>query len=99
MIGAFARKLGTKDRVLSYEETGEHKYALKTRSDAGEDKQAETHDAPPEGFVERIPHEGGDVFLAPVLETLRSVLRGRLPKRSVEEEASASTLPRVHEND
>lgn len=60
MIGAFARRLGSHDR---------------TPLATDYEKLAEgAADAPPEQFVERFPHEGGDVFLAPVLETLRVVL-------------------------
>ena len=70
MIGAFARKLGAKDRVPSVDEI-------------------EAAGAPPEGFVEKIPHEGGDVYVSPVLETLRNVLRQRAKR------ADESPTPRV----
>lgn len=75
MIGAFARMLGNRDRVLTFEQTGDHAYAVRTRGDAA--VSSESRDQPPERFVERIPHEGGDVVFAPILETLRAVLRGR----------------------
>ena len=97
MLGAFARKLTSRDRVLSYEETGEHKYAMRTHNEGGV-HHAETHDAPPEGFVERIPHEGGDVFIAPMLEALRNVLRTGRAKRAEDEKPEAPLLPQVHEN-
>ena len=35
-------------------------------------------DAPPERFVEKLSDEGGDVYIAPVLEALRAALRARL---------------------
>lgn len=76
MIGAFARLLGNRERVLVCEQTGEHAYSVKSRSDEG-DKAAETSDGPPDRFVEKFQYDGGDVFFAPVLETLRAVLRGR----------------------
>lgn len=35
----------------------------------------DTRDAPPEAFVAKVSDEGGDVFLSPVLESLREALR------------------------
>lgn len=75
MIGAFARMIGQRDRVLTFEQTGDHAYAVRTDDAAA--TPSEARDQPPEGFVERIPHEGGDVFFAPILEALRNVLRVR----------------------
>lgn len=77
VIGAFARMFGTRERLISYEETRENGYAVKARSRDDGDTLAETSDAPPEAFVEKIPHDGGDVYLAPVVEMLRSVFRRR----------------------
>lgn len=37
--------------------------------------QRQDDDAPPAAFVHRIPHESGDVILAPVLDALREALR------------------------
>lgn len=34
-------------------------------------------DTPPERFVEKIADEGGDVYVAPVLEALRATLRAK----------------------
>lgn len=79
MIGAFARKLGAKDRVPSVEEI-------------------EAQGAPPEGFVEKIPHEGGDVFMSPVLETLRNVLRARVKRAEDAPPTATATLSPVSEN-
>ncbi|HVM44608.1 MAG TPA: hypothetical protein VM582_01635 [Candidatus Thermoplasmatota archaeon] len=43
-------------------------------------------DAPPERFTQKISDEGGDVYLAPVLDALRAALaRG---KRAASEDAS-----------
>lgn len=75
MIGAFARMLGSQDRVLACEQTGDNAYTLRTS--AASNEPTESRDHPPEGFVEKIAHEGGDVFFAPLLETLRNVLRSR----------------------
>lgn len=75
MIGAFARMLGQRDRVLTCEQTGDNAYTVRKQGDPAE--PTESRDHPPEQFVERIPHEGGDVVFAPILETLRAVLRGR----------------------
>ena len=77
MIGAFARKLGPRDRVPTTDE-------LQTQS------------APPAGFVEKFEHEGGDVYVSPMIETLRNVLRGR-PKRE-EPSGASSTLSGLSEN-
>lgn len=75
MIGAFARMLGNRDRVLTFEQTADNAYSVRTRDEAA--TTSESRDQPPEQFVERIPHEGGDVVFAPILETLRAVLKGR----------------------
>jgi hypothetical protein len=91
MIGAFARILGSRERIVSCEQTADHAYAVKTRGPAG-DVSAESADAPPERFVERIPHEGGDVIFAPMLETLRAILRGR-------KEPETATLRPLPHND
>lgn len=91
MIGAFARKLGSRERIVSCEQTSDHSYAVNTRGPEG-DAQAESHDGPPERFVERFPHEGGDVFLAPLLETLRAALRR--PRKQAD-----GTLPSLPHND
>lgn len=93
MIGAFARMLGKGNRVLNVEETSEgYRVRALDASAANEGK-----DGPPEGFVEKIPHEGGDVFLAPIVEALRNVLRNAKKDASVvpatpgpEEEAASA---------
>lgn len=93
MIGAFARMLGTRDRVLTFEQTGDHAYSVRSREDAANANEA--RDQPPEQFVERIPHEGGDVVFAPILETLRAVLRGGRKKAG--EGATLRELPHKDE--
>jgi hypothetical protein len=93
MIAAFARMLGSRERVLSCEETS-GSYSVRTRNaDDGVDAATVAQDAPPEQFVERIPHEGGDVYLAPVLDTLRAVLRSALGR------GDAGTVSGVSEKD
>ena len=89
MIGAFARMLGNRDRVLTCEQTGDHQWAVRTRGDAAQANEG--RDQPPEQFVERIPHEGGDVVFAPILETLRAVLRSG--RRKPGEDATLRGLP------
>ncbi|MFA5860976.1 MAG: hypothetical protein WDA16_04715 [Candidatus Thermoplasmatota archaeon] len=85
MIGAFARKLGTHDKPQLATD-----YEKLTESAA---------DAPPEQFVERFPHEGGDVFLAPVLETLRAVLsRVRGATTLTPTPSENDTAPKAREN-
>lgn len=93
MIGAFARLLGNRERVLVCEQTGEHAYSVKSRGDEG-DKAAEASDGPPDGFVEKFQYDGGDVFFAPVLETLRAVLRGKPRVEQISE-----TLPQLPQKD
>ena len=76
MIGAFARKLGPRDRVPTTDE-------LQTQS------------APPHGFVEKFEHEGGDVYVSPMVETLLNLFR-RGGKRA--EESERRTLSPLSEN-
>lgn len=85
MIGAFARKLGPQDHPAGTD------YEKLTDATAG---------APPERFVERFPHDGGDVFFAPMLETLRAVLsRVRAtPAASDAKTTQPDTIPCVSEN-
>lgn len=74
MIGAFARMLGSRSRVLSVEEN----YAVRTRGERGyREHAAGTGDAPPAAFVEKVSDEAGDVYVMPFLEALRAALRGR----------------------
>lgn len=75
MIGAFARMVGHKDRVVSVEETTTDGYAVRTKQMEGYAEHAAARDAPPERFVEKVSDEGGDVFFAPVLDVLRDTLR------------------------
>ena len=73
MIGAFARKLGPRDRVPTPDEI-----------------QAQS--SPPEGFVEKFPHEGGDVYVSPMLETLRQLFRKGAKREEPSEPATLSPL-------
>lgn len=77
MIGAFARMLRTRERVLAVEETEGQGYAVKAGGPGAFEELAGRPDAPPEGFVEKVPHEGGDVYIAPMLEAMRSWMRRR----------------------
>lgn len=94
MIGAFARKLGSRERVLQCEQTGDHAYAVRATSDDGL-RASEGADAPPERFVERYEYDGGNVFLAPILDTLRAVLKR--PRADADEQAA--NLSRVPHNE
>ena len=93
MIGAFARMLGSRDRLLTVEEKDANAYAWKTRTPEGGERGADGSDAPPEAFSERIEHEGGDVFVVPMLETLRRVLRARLGRTEPESLSGVSENP------
>lgn len=86
MIGAFARMIGNRQRVLSVEETEENGYAVQA---TGDDYHATSQegDQPPEAFVQRFRHEGGDVWVAPMVEMLRELLRRRRAGAPVEENA------------
>ena len=94
MIGAFARMLGKRERILAYEETPDTGISVQARHDAGEDTTSEGRDAPPEAFVEKVPHEGGDVYVSPMLEMLRRTLR----RRRDEQPSVDPTLSRPPEN-
>lgn len=73
MMGAFARMVGSRSRVLAVEENN----AVRAHGDAGYREHAPSADAPPERFVDKLSEEGGDVYVAPVLEALRAALRAR----------------------
>lgn len=92
MIGAFARMLRSRDRVLSYEDTPE---GHRVNGDAGQ-----TPDAPPVAFVAKHSDEGGDVYVAPVLDALRSALRRRRAAPATDAPAAnvAPTLPRMSDS-
>lgn len=92
MIGAFARMLRSRDRVLSYEDTPE---GHRVNGDAGQ-----TPDAPPVAFVAKHSEEGGDVYVAPVLDALRAALRRRRGPRAEDAPtpSAAPTLPRMSDS-
>lgn len=71
MIGAFARMIGQRQRVLSVDET----YGVKAQTAGGIADHAAPTDAPPERFVAKVSDEGGDVYLSPMVESLRAWLR------------------------
>lgn len=49
------------------------------------------NDSPPERFVEKVTDEGGDVYIAPVLEALRAALaRARRAPRSASDASSVA---------
>lgn len=77
MIGAFARMLRTRNRILSVDETEGQGYAIKATGPCNYAEHAVAADSPPEGFVEKLPHEGGDVYIAPMLEAMRTWMRRR----------------------
>lgn len=87
LIGAFARMLGTRERVVSVSETSDHTYAVTALGPGRPERHSESRDAPPEAFVQKLSEEGGDVYVAPMLEALRELLRRR----------RAATLPEVSE--
>ncbi|HVL49040.1 MAG TPA: hypothetical protein VM889_10825 [Candidatus Thermoplasmatota archaeon] len=75
MIGAFAKMLGDRDRVLEVaaEENGSQ-VKLTSRGD-GTGQVTSVSDAPPAAFVEKMAYDGGDVYVVPFLEAFRSWLR------------------------
>lgn len=74
MIGAFARMLGARERVLAVEHDPESGYAV--RSSAAVPSERAGRDGPPEAFVaERVSDEGGDVYVIPILEAFRGLFR------------------------
>lgn len=81
MIGAFARMLRPKDHVEAVEGSPEAGWAVRSREGQ---QLPETRDAPPEGFVQRVSDEGGDVYLSPVVEAFRQMFR-RKPSTDVTE--------------
>lgn len=80
--------LRTRDRVLSVEETEGNGYAVKAAGAGEFAEHAAVGDSPPEGFVEKLPHEGGDVYIAPMLEAMRSWMRRRKEEAADEEARS-----------
>lgn len=74
MIGAFARMIGSRSRVLQVQEDN----AVRSGNDGDYREHAASADAPPERFVDKLSDEGGDVYVAPVLEALRAAVRARL---------------------
>lgn len=105
MIGAFARMLGNRERLLAVEETENHGYATRARTPSGVEDRREGTDSPPERFVEKVSDEGGDVYLVPFLDHLREWVRRRRAGSpgTTAEAASApreetATLPRSSEN-
>lgn len=78
MIGAFARMLGARERLLAVESTEDQQgYATRAHAPGGVAERKEARDAPPENFVEKVPDEGGDVYMVPMLEALREWVRRR----------------------
>ena len=76
MIGAFARMLGARERLLTVEPTEDQQgYATRAQTPGHAPTRREARDAPPEGFVAKIPDEGGDVYMVPLLEALRDWVR------------------------
>lgn len=71
MIGNFARIVRAPFRALPMEDTTE----------------SEARGTPPERFVEKISEDGGDVYLAPVLDTLRAALRRHFQATPAEPQA------------
>lgn len=67
---------GAPARVVSLEETEKKDgYQVKTWTDDGEERTGALDDAPPEAFVQRVEHPGGDVLVVPLLEALRAWLK------------------------
>lgn len=102
MIGAFARKLGKSDRILSYEQTAQDTIAVQSRHESERDSVTEARDAPPEAFVERLAYPGGDVYMVPLIEAMRQWFKRRRGDATDDAEATTGTqtvprLPEKHE--
>lgn len=103
MIGAFARMLGNRERLLAVEETEDQGYATRARAPSGLEARREARDAPPEAFVQRVSDEGGDVYVIPFVEALREWVRKRRaaappPEAEAALENPSTTVPRSSEN-
>lgn len=68
---------GSSARVVSVEEEEGKKggYSVQAWSRTGAASGGSASDAPPDAFIQRIEHPGGDVVVAPILEALRAWLR------------------------
>lgn len=91
---------GSRERLLSYEETTQNGFEVKARTEGGGDLVAQAHDAPPEMFVHKVSDEGGDVYVSPMVEMLRRVFRRR--RDGDDDQATGAsadgTLPRMPDN-
>lgn len=76
MIGAFARMFGENSRVTEVADAPEGGMEVRARGD-GVETRLVADDAPPSAFVEKIEHEGGDVYIVPFVEAFRAWLRKR----------------------
>lgn len=103
MIGAFARKLGARERLLAVEETEDHQgYATRAHAPGGVAPPREARDAPPEAFVEKVSDEAGVVYIVPMLEALREWVRRRRGLAGADADPlplqRKTTLPELSEN-
>lgn len=109
MIGAFARMLGNRERLLAVEETEDQGYATRAHAPGGLEARRESRDAPPEAFVQRVSDEGGDVYVIPFVEALREWVKRRRAAAHDAADATAASpteggadgsamLPRSSEN-
>ncbi len=103
MIGAFARMLGARERLLAVEPTEDLQgYATRAQAPGGVVDRKEARDAPPEAFVEKVPDDAGDVYMVPMLEALRDWVRRRRGLGGADADPTpsqgATTLPRMSEN-
>lgn len=77
MIGLFAKMFGNRERVVEIapaDESGSA-YEVRSQEDGAPARTTRADEATPEGFVERVPSEGGDVLYVPFLEMLRRAVR------------------------
>jgi hypothetical protein len=104
MIGAFARMLGARERLLAIEPTEDQQgYATRAHEPGGGiAPRKEASDAPPEGFVHKVADEGGDVYVVPMLEALRDWVRRRRGLPGADADPTPlhrkTTLPELSEN-
>lgn len=69
---------GSKERVEEIAPTeGDTGYEIRSREPQAPGRVTSAEDMAPEGFVEKVKTEGGDVYYVPFLEALRSALKRR----------------------
>lgn len=78
VIGAFARKFGKNETIVQVDELEDDSgYKIQSQGPEGA-RTTVAADAGPKAFMEELEHEGGSVFVVPLLEALMDTLRARV---------------------